>query len=92
MLETGNAIKGNAAGFVSEIQEQKRFQKCQGAKLLPSLLVLTVASIFWMMAPPEGLTTQTWHLMIIFLVTTLCVSTKTLTLDQTLTTFSSGVV
>ena len=63
------------------------------------------------MAPPEGLTAQTWHLMIIFLATiiavilkplpigaisliatTLCVSTQTLTLNQALTAFSSGVV
>ncbi len=89
---------------------QRAAQKWRGAKPLPSLLVFTVAIFFWMMAPPEGLTAQTWHLMIIFLstiaavilkhlpigaisliATTLCVSTQTLTLNQALTAFSSGV-
>jgi len=111
MLQTGNVIKGNAAGFASEIQGQKQSRKRQGAKLLPSLLVLTAASVFWMMAPPEGLTAQTWHLLIIFIATvvavilkplpigsisliatTFCITTQTLTLDQALTAFSSGIV
>src|SRR5690606_2764739 len=111
MLQTGNVIKGDAAGFASEIQGQKQSRKQQGAKLLPSLLVLTAASVFWMMAPPEGLTAQTWHLLIIFIATvaavilkplpigaisliatTFCITTQTLTLDQALTAFSSGIV
>ena len=90
---------------------EKLDQKWQGAKLLPSLGVISVAMIFWMMAPPEGLNAQTWHLLIIFLATivavilkplpigaislisvTFCVSTQTLTLNQALTAFSSGVV
>jgi DASS family divalent anion:Na+ symporter len=78
MLKGSGVTEGGATVFTSAPQEQKQSQKWQGAKLLPSLLVLTVASVFWIMAPPEGLTAQTWHLMIIFLATIIAVILKPL--------------
>lgn len=41
----------------------------KGANLIPSLLILGVASVFWFMTPPEGLNVQTWHLLILFIST-----------------------
>ena len=46
MLKGSGVTEGGATVFTSAPQEQKQSQKWQGAKLLPSLLVLTVASVF----------------------------------------------
>ena len=46
--------------------------KLEGAKLYPSLVLLSLFIIFWFVLPyPEGVTTQGWHLFIIFVLTIL---------------------
>lgn len=50
----------------------------QGAKLSSSLGLLAVAIIFWFLPAPEGLTTQAYHLLVIFLTTIVGVILKPL--------------
>lgn len=46
--------------------------KLEGAKLNPSLILLSLFLVFWFLIPiPTGLTTQGWHLFIIFILTIL---------------------
>ena len=56
----------------------KQSAQWAGAKLIPSLSLLALGSLFWFMDPPEGLTLQAWHLMIIFLTTIAAVILKPL--------------
>ena len=75
MSKTGALTQGTAL----ESKTQKgSAPKWQGAKILPSLLVFSVALICWTMTPPDGLTVQTWHLMVIFLSTIAAVILKPL--------------
>lgn len=71
-------ITQNSSNPGSVTPDQGQSKKWQGAKLLPSLLVVTIASGFWMMMPPEGLSLQAWHLMIIFFATIVAVILKPL--------------
>ncbi len=46
--------------------------KLEGAKLYPSLVLLSLFIIFWFVIPiPAGVSTQGWHLFIIFMLTIL---------------------
>ena len=49
-----------------------------GAKPFPSALLLIAGLFLWTVAPPEGLTLQAWHLLIIFLGTIFAVIMKPL--------------
>lgn len=43
--------------------------KWEGAAVIPTLSLLSIAIILWLLNPPTGLTINAWHLLIIFSVT-----------------------
>jgi len=45
--------------------------KLEGAKLYPSLVLLFLFIVLWLLPVPDGVTTQGWHLFIIFMLTIL---------------------
>lgn len=50
----------------------------KGAKLIPSLILLTIAAILWFVPAPKGLTVTAWHLLVIFVTTIVSVIAKPL--------------
>jgi len=68
------------SGTITETRALKESEPTNwsGAKLAPSLGLITAASFFWFMSPPEGLTPQAWHLLVIFLTTIFAVILKPL--------------
>lgn len=49
-----------------------------GAKLKPSLLIMTLALAIWFVPAPAGLSIQAWHLFAIFITTIVCIVAKPL--------------
>lgn len=70
-LLPGNSAKEKNAKKLSSFE-------WHGAKPIPTLVLLLVGGIFWLQSPPDGLTVQAWHLLIIFLGTIFAVILKPL--------------
>lgn len=70
----------NPAHTSVQISSQKTdvFASWTGAKPLPTLLLLSIGFAFWVQSPPEGLSLQAYHLLIIFLGTIFAVILKPL--------------
>lgn len=68
--------------------------KLEGAKLVPSLILLFLFIIFWFVSPiPEGISEQGWHLLIIFVLTILGLIIKPLPMGaMALTAFACVIL
>ncbi len=62
----------------AEIQPQNWQSQWTGAAPIPSLFLLALGIFFWVQSPPDGLTEQAYHLLIIFLGTIFAVILKPL--------------
>lgn len=82
-----------AEGMLPPGVETKLTSQWEGAKILPTGILLAVAAGFWFMGAPEGLSEPAYHLLIIFLTTVIAVILKPLptgAISLIATTFAVG--
>lgn len=58
--------------------DSSRSTSWKGAKLLPSIILLAIATMLWFIPAPKGLSVTAWHLLIIFVLTIVAVIAKPL--------------
>jgi DASS family divalent anion:Na+ symporter len=65
------------ASIITPMSNDERIKlKWKGAKLSSSLALLLLALSFWQIPAPSGLTSQAWHLVIIFFITIAAIIVK----------------
>lgn len=60
------------------MNEKPRASSWNGARPVPLLMVLALASVLWIVGPPSGLTSQAWHLFVVFISTIFAIILKPL--------------